>query len=154
MDLPNWYGLRYPTLEDLEVYTEQLGAVVVWSRTRQAAFSPGTREEAPAIYLPRNADPLEKAWLLAHELGHLFHHAGPNQIKWRRNEAEANRWAACALIPEERIQAYRNATIDAFVGALSAHFEDLPLTDCPARRLAGKIARIRLNAISAILETT
>ena len=63
-------------------------------------------------------------------------------------------WAACALIPEARIRAHRNACLDAFVGALSAHFEDLPLTNCASRRLAGRIAKIRLKNMELTQETT
>lgn len=148
---PDWYGLRYPTLEDLEVFTEQLGAGVVWTRAGQAAFDPGDAERAPAIYVPRRAGPLEQAWLLAHELGHLVQHAGPRgELLWSKDETQADRWAALALIPAARIEAHGNASLDAFIAALSAHFEDLPYEDCPQRRLAAWIAEIRLRTIEEV----
>ncbi len=65
-----------------------------------------------------------------------------------KEENQAERWAACALIPESRIRAYGNASEDAMMAALSSHYEDLPLEDCPARRLAAKIARTRLHVLS------
>jgi hypothetical protein len=42
---------------------------------------------------------------------------------------------------------YANASEDAMVAALSAHYEDLPLVECPQRDLAGYIASIRLRAL-------
>jgi len=94
---------------------------------------------------------LREVWLLAHELGHLVQHAGPRgELLYSKDEAQANRWAARALIPEKRVRAYANASLDAFIGALSAHYEDLPLEDCPARRLAAHIARIRLKAVEDV----
>jgi hypothetical protein len=147
---PAWYGQCYPTFEDLEVFTWNLGAVVVPGPVSAGAYFPGSDWELPVIAIPEDAPPLERIWTLAHELGHLVQHAGPKgELMWSKNEAQANRWAACALIPEARIQAYQNASLDAFVGALSAHYEDLPLTSCAARRLAGRIARLRLKSMEA-----
>jgi len=103
----------------------------------------------PAVLVvPDHSSALARAWSLAHELGHLVLHLGYTS-PWSRakQETQAERWAACALIPEGRVQKHGNASLDAFIGALSAHFEDLPLENCPARRLAAKIARIRLKAI-------
>jgi hypothetical protein len=65
-----------------------------------------------------------------------------------KQEFRADVWAVCALIPFDRIQAHQNACEDAMIAALSAHFEDIPLTDCPVRRLAGRIAQIRLQTLS------
>lgn len=145
---PDWYGQRYPTLEDLEDFTWSLGAVVVSGPVSTGAFFPGSDWELPVIAIPEDAPPLARIWTLAHELGHLVQHAGPKgELMWSKNEAQANRWAACALIPEARIQEHQNACLDAFVGALSAHYEDLPLTSCASRRLAGRIARIRLRTL-------
>ena len=148
VELPNWFGLRYPTLADLEAYAEQLDATVVWTRAGQPAFDPGDDELGPALYVPLRAGLLEQAWFLAHELGHLVLHTGPKGSRsWSRGEAQASRWAACALIPEARIRMYGNASEDAMVAALSANFEDLPLVECPQRNLAGYIARIRLSCL-------
>ena len=147
--LPVWYGLAYPTVEKLEAYAWELGAVVLRGPTDVAFCALPTHEgEVPVIGIPEGAGPLETAWLLAHELGHLALHLGYT-TPWTRDkkEKQAGKWAACALIPEARIQAHRNACLDAFVGALSAHFEDLPLISCHPRRLAGKIARIRLKIL-------
>ena len=150
---PSWYGRSYPTLDDLEAYAWELGAVVVYGPVSAGAYFPGSDWELPVIVIPREAGLLAQVWALAHELGHLVQHAGPGgALKWSKCEAQANRWAACALIPEARIRAHRNACLDAFVGALSAHFEDLPLTNCASRRLAGRIARTRLTLIAQAKE--
>ena len=102
----------------------------------------------PAIILPLEVGQLRMAWLLAHELGHLVLHGGYIS-RWThdRQEAAADRWAARALIPETAVQRYQNASVDAFVGALSKHYQDIPLRDCPERELAGTIARIRLSLV-------
>lgn len=140
--MPSWYGLRYPTLEDLEAHAEHLGACVVWTRARCAAFD----ASGPAIYIPKDTGPLKRAWNLAHELGHLVRHTGPKgRLLYSKGEAQADRWAVCALIPQSRINLHQNASPDAFIAALSAHFGDIPLEDCPERRLAARIARIRLK---------
>ena len=75
--------------------------------------------------------PFAKIWSLSHELGHLVLHFGYTS-PWTRakQETQANRWAACALIPKARILKHGNASRDAFIGALSDHDEDLPLVDC------------------------
>lgn len=110
--------------------------------------------EAPGfsvICLPEPLSPLEEAWYLAHELGHLVQHGGYT-TDWAhdKQEAQASRWAACALIPEAAVRRHANASLDAFIAALSAHFEHLPLEDCPQRRLAAQIARIRLKAVEEV----
>lgn len=143
---PEWFGLRYPTLADLEDLAEQLGAVVIWTRSSQAAYRAAYADVSSAIYIPRHAGLLQQHWLLAHELGHLVHHSGPKGgLSHGREEWTAKRWAACALIPMARIQAYANASQDALIGALSAHYEDIPFNDCPSRELAAEIARIRIK---------
>lgn len=103
----------------------------------------------PVVLLPRDATPLERMWAMAHELGHAILHSGAkSEWSYTKGEAQANRWAASALIPNERIQTYLNACEDSMVAALSAHYEDIPLIDCSVRRLAGRIARIRLQTLS------
>lgn len=145
---PDWYGRHYPKLLDLVTFGESLGAGIWIGRTPAAAYFPG---EPPMILVPNQHGPLDTVWTLAHELGHLCHHAGPKgKLFWSKNETQANRWAACALIPEARILAHQNASLDAFVGALSAHYEDLPPENCPARKLAGRIARIRMKHLEFI----
>lgn len=95
-----------------------------------------------------SSGPLEKAWALAHELGHLIRHCGYiNPWSRSRQENQAERWAACALIPASAIRHHRNACEDSFIAALSKHYEDLPLRDCPQRKLAATIARIRLGVL-------
>ena len=102
-----------------------------------------------AIVVPEAAGPLERTWVLAHELGHALQHSGAKSTwSYSKGEAQASRWAACALIPLERIRLYGNASMDAMLAALSAHYEDLPLWDCPARQLAAKIARFRLDSLA------
>lgn len=146
--LPAWYGRSYPTLEKLEAYAWELGAVVMRGPVDAFCSLPDEEGQVAVIGLPDTAGPLESIWLLAHELGHLVLHLGYISPWTRdRQERQAGKWAACALIPETRIMAHQNASLDAFIGALSAHFEDLPLISCNSRRLAGKIARIRLKTL-------
>lgn len=146
---PGWHGRRYPSLEDLELAAEALGARVLHAEIgEEALFVPALPPVPPAIILPLGQGPLRTAWLLAHELGHLYQHFGPKgQAQHDREQAQANRWAACALIPEAAIRRYQNASEDAFMGALSRHYQDLPTYPCPERKLAGRIARIRLGCL-------
>ena len=102
----------------------------------------------PVILLPKGLGPLEECWELAHELGHLVQHVGPRgKLLFDKDERAANLWGAQALIPQSAVMRYRNACEDAFIGALSKHFEDIPPRDCDTRRLAAKIARFRLQAL-------
>lgn len=149
--IPTWYGSRYPSFDDLVQIAEKMEARIgVADIGGEAIFFPAdwAKNEPPVILIPEGAGPLRRVWLLAHELGHLMQHEGytPSRTK---QEAQANRWAACALIPESRIDLYENACPDAFIAALSAHYEDLPPMDCPSRRLAARIANIRLEALQA-----
>lgn len=148
---PAWYGNHYPTWDDLESYAWDMGvAVVLGPVSKGAFFASNPRFGTPAvIIIPQGYGLLARTWSLAHELGHLVLHAGPKgDLSHGRDEAQANRWGACALIPLARIHHHQNASEDAMIAALSAHHEDLPLYDCPARRLAGRIAKIRLNLLS------
>ncbi len=139
-----WYGRRYPSLEDLESAAWDLGAVVVYGAVPTAFCC--MHPEGPIIGMPEGAGLLEKVWLLAHEIGHLVRHVGPRgELSYSKDEHQADRWAARALIPTARIRNYHNASPDAFIAALSAHYEDLPMWDCPQRRLANFIATIRLG---------
>lgn len=145
-----WFGHRYPKWRDLERHAEALGAVVVENGTPKAAFIADPSLGGPMIVIPKGLPPLERIWNLAHELGHLIQHTGPLPRSRTKQEAQADRWGSCALIPEARIQAHGNASEDAFIAALSAHYQELPMHDCPERRLAAKIARIRLKTLEAI----
>lgn len=132
----------------MEAFAWDLGAVVIWGPVHTAFFCPGDGEAPAVIGLPDLEGPLAQAWELAHELGHLVQHAGPKgELSWSRDERQADRWAALALIPEAAVRRHANASQDAFVAALSRHYEDLPPEDCPARRLAGRIAQLRLRAL-------
>ncbi len=147
---PAWYGTSYPSWEDLESFAGSLGAGVVFGAVSKGVYFPPYLDYGiPAVIaIPKGLGPLASAWTLAHELGHLVQHAGPKgELMWSKSEAQADRWAACALIPEARIQEHQNACVDAFVGALSAHYEELPLVNCAQRRLAGRIAKVRLKYI-------
>ena len=149
---PPWYGHNYPTWEDLEAFAWDLGAAVVLGPVSKGAFFVADLEpdSSGVIAIPQSYGPLARIWALAHELGHLVQHAGAKgELLRSKNEAQANRWAACALIPEIRILAYANASLDAFIASLSANYEDIPFIDCPARALAGEIARIRIRALEA-----
>lgn len=148
---PAWYGRSYPSIEDMEEFAASMGAAVIKTRASVACYWPGDELHASGIFIPDRIGPLEGAWLLAHELGHLVQHAGPRgELLWAKDERTADRWAACALIPEAAVRRHQNACEDSFVAALSRHFEDLPPIDCPSRRLAGKIAAIRLKAFMEV----
>jgi len=99
--------------------------------------------------IPEAQGILARHWSLAHELGHALRHAGPIPGLKGKQEAQANHWASCALIPEARILHHQNASIDAMIAALSAHYEDIPFIDCPNRRLAARIGKYRLEALAA-----
>lgn len=148
---PTWYGRKYPSTQILEDHAWELGAVVMRGPCISAGIvyveAPGTH----VICLPESLSPLEEAWQLAHELGHLVLHQGYSS-PWAcdRQEAAAEKWAARALIPESAVRRHKNASQDAFMGALSAHYENLPLHDCPQRRLAARIATIRLKAVEEV----
>ena len=150
--VPPWYGRKYPKFEDLEAHALRRGALVGVGDVPGALFVPPgciMRGAPPLIMLPITSGPLERIWLLAHEVGHLLKHSGASlSTRAGKLEVQADRWAACALIPEVAVQRYQNASVDAFIGALSRHYEDLPLLDCPQRRLAAEIATIRLKAIA------
>ena len=149
MSNPLWYGNAYPSMEDLSAFAESLGALVGYcDMGGEAIYFAGEGLEPPVILLPTGVGLLRLAWTLAHELGHLVQHSGPKgELMWGKNERQADEWAACALIPKARIRRHRNASLDAFIGALSAHYEDLPLESCPERELAARIARIRIQAL-------
>lgn len=144
--LPNWFGRRYPKLQDLEQLAADLDAPIEVDGFPVAVLVPESKG-GPLICLPAGRAPLEHVWNLAHELGHLVQHSGPLPRSRSKQEAQADRWAACALIPQARIRAHKNASEDAFIAALSAHYQEIPLEDCPERRLAARIARIRLQAL-------
>ena len=151
--LPAWYGVRYPTLENLEAFGWDLGASVVYGRISNGIYFPSNDDYGiPAILaIPDHSSPLAKIWSLSHELGHLVLHLGYTS-PWTRakQETHADRWAACALIPRARILEHGNASLDSSIGALSAHYEDLPLENRQVRRLAGKIAHMRLRALKEV----
>ena len=149
---PSWFSHRYPTVDDLLVAIEGLGAVVLKAPIGTGAlFVAGEGHLPPAIILPKKVGQLRLVWLMAHELGHLVLHGG-YVSRWThdRQEAAADRWAARAMVPESAVRRHRNASVDAFIGALSSHYEDIPLYDCPERRLAAEIATIRLKAVEEV----
>lgn len=145
---PSWFGRRYPSPDDLEAWAWDLGCAVGPTRFGKGGFIAGENGDHAVILVPDLNGPLAWTWSLSHELGHLSQHEGPKgELCWSRDEAQANRWAACALIPEAAIRRYANASEDAFMGALSRHYQELPLYPCPERRLAARIARIRLGCL-------
>lgn len=145
---PSWYGARYPRTDDLEAAAEALGVQVLWAPVPTAAVMLDAAYAEPFILIPNDRSGLETAWLLAHELGHVVRHTGPKgHLSYDKDEAAANRWAACALIPEARIRRHANASLDAFIGALSAHYGPLLPEDSADRNLAAFIASVRLQAV-------
>lgn len=150
MNMPSWFGTHYPSIEDLKELANQLGAGVGEADIPCGLYHPNI-EGQKVIIIPSKGNILESAWFLAHEIGHLIQHSGPKgQMCHGKEEAQANRWAACALIPEQRIRMYGNACLDSMIGALSANYEDIPFQDCPTRELAAKIAGYRLMALQEV----
>ena len=151
--LPRWFGQSYPSVEDLEIYAWDMDPVVQRGPISGALIAyPVDPEDSVVIGLPSGLGILDESWVLAHELGHLALHRGyVSPWTMSRQETQAERWAACALIPESRIAAHANASLDAMIAALSAHYEDIPLRPCPSRRLAAKIGRARLKALPQIV---
>ena len=132
-----WFGKKYPQIEEMVASAYRLGALVTWAKIGQEAvfFAPDpVMNEPPVIVLPLGVCPLRMPKLMS-------------QRTRDRQESQATRWAARALIPEAAVQRYRNASMDAFIGALSKHYEDIPLHNCPQRELAGFIAKVRLNIL-------
>lgn len=148
---PAWFGRCYPSWDDLLDHAIGFGCLVgVADLGDQALFIVGEGSDPHVILLPASRG-LQSTWLLAHELGHLVQHAGPRgRMLQDKDESQADRWAARALIPESRILEHHNACTDALIAALSAHYEELPLHDCPSRRLAARIARIRLQTLQDV----
>jgi Zn-dependent peptidase ImmA (M78 family) len=144
---PEWYGQKYPIRDDLVTFGAKLGADIYFDKIVSAVYF---AETPPLILIPIQHGLLATMWALAHELGHLCQHSGPKgKLFWSKNEYQANKWAACALIPEARIQLHQNASVDNFIAALSAHYEDIPPIDCHSRNLAYRIACHRLDVLSA-----
>lgn len=148
---PDWFGRRYPSLDDLVAAVEARGAVVGWAAIESGLYVAGEDGDPPVVLVPAAGSYLTQCWILAHELAHLRSHAG-HKTRWThdRDEAAADRWAARALIPRARVLHHGNASIDAFIGALSAHYGDLPLINCADRRLAARIASIRMKWMEAV----
>jgi hypothetical protein len=146
-DAPSWFERKYPSCEDLEQALEARGCRLTQAEIGdEALFVVGEGGDPHVVILPIVVGPLRRAWLLAHELGHLVQHSGYiGPWTHDRQEHQADAWAARALIPESAVRRHRNASVDAFVAALSRHYEDLPMIDCPERWLAGRIAKTRLN---------
>ena len=153
MPNPSWFSHRYPTRVDLEEFALTLRTKVVHDRQVEAGCilqvaPPGVN----IIFLPMGLGDLAECWQLAHELAHLVLHPEGyiSPYTYTRQEAQARKWAAQALIPEAAVRRHKNASQDAFIAALSAHFGDIPLRDCAERRLAAEIAAIRLRDIGEV----
>ncbi|WP_316411292.1 ImmA/IrrE family metallo-endopeptidase [Mesoterricola sediminis] len=148
MQNPDWFGNSYPDFHTMLGLAEENRIGVGFADVPFGLYYPnimGVR----VIVIPNGVSPLMRIWALAHELGHAFQHSGAKgSLSYRKEEVQASRWAAQALIPIQRICMYQNASIDAFIGALSAHYEDIPFEDCPARDLAASIAKYRLSALA------
>ncbi len=145
--MPEWYGHKYPAWVDFETFAESFGCAVGATRLSFPAVILETG--GGAILIPESFGPLASTWALAHELGHLVQHTGPKlAFSYHKDERAADRWAACALIPAARVRRYRNASVDAFIGALSRHYEEILPIDCETRRLAARIAQARLWAMA------
>jgi len=145
---PAWYGRRYPTLDDLEQLALDLGTPVSWGRYKAPACL-WDLDGPLVIFVPAYTGTLARAWGLAHELGHLCLHHGPIHYMADKHEAEADTWAARALIPDDRVRHHANASVGTLMAALWRHYEEFPPADCPKRRLAGRIARTRLGCLEA-----
>ncbi len=151
-DAPSWFGRKYPSCEDLERELEARGCRITQASIGdEALFVVGEGGDPHVVILPVAVGPLRRAWLLAHELGHLVQHSGYiGPWTHDRQEHQADTWAAKALIPESAVRRHQNASLDAFIAALSSHYEDLPHEDCQQRRLAATIASTRLRSMEEV----
>ena len=152
MRIPAWYARHYPSRKDLEDHADRLGALVLYIPELPAGaivfMKPPARH---VICIPAGLGPLDEIWQLAHEVAHLVLHGGYiSEWQHDRQEHQADIWAARALIPTAAMHRHRNASEDAFIAALSSHYEDIPLVDCPQRRLAAEIATIRLSTMEVM----
>lgn len=139
----DWFGSRYPTLEDLEGVALKQGAPVLYGPCEAPAAA--WDDLGPlCIFIPGYRGRLAKCWGISHELGHIVLGHGPLPHSNANHEFEADKWAAQALIPESRIRAYRNATLSGFIKALLRHYAS---EDEAVRMLAARIAHARLAAI-------
>lgn len=145
----DWFGKRYPTLEDLEVVARQQGACVLYG----ACAAPAALWDAlgpHSIFIPDYRGKLAKCWGISHELGHIVLGHGPVPHSNPHHELDADKWAAQALIPEARIRAYRNATLSGFIKALLRHYA---AEDDAVRMLAARIAHARLAALEDLQDS-
>lgn len=99
------------------------------------------------IIVPTYRGILARAWGVAHECGHLVLKHGPMPHRDPRQEAEADAWAAMALIPEAMVARYNNASVAAFLAALHRNYEPIPRETCKLRNLAVRIASRRMELI-------
>lgn len=144
--MPAWFGRHYPSLEELEQHALDLGAPVHYGSYKAPACL-WDMDGPLVIFVPAYSGVLARAWGVAHELGHLCLHHGPIHYMADKHEAEADAWAAKALIPEARVRHYRNASVGSFIGALHRHYQEIPPENVGIRALAARIALTRLNLL-------
>lgn len=148
---PEWFGRRYPTLQDLEDDALKLSVPVLYGR----CVKPGMVWDLDGplcIAVPGYAGNLAKCWAVAHELGHLhLHHGRATEWLHDKREEEASAWAARALIPVDRVRRYKNASLDAFIAALWRNYEEFPVGNSGVRMLAAAIAHHRLKYLEKVI---
>jgi Zn-dependent peptidase ImmA (M78 family) len=81
MKVPRWYGLDYPTYQNLINYAKKLGANIGKTGFETAAFIRATHRSKATILMPEQTGNLKAVWDLAHEIGHLYQHATANKTK-------------------------------------------------------------------------
>lgn len=142
-----WFGFKYPSLLELENLAEALGAPVSYERYKKP-FLQWDLAGPLCIVIPTYDGQLARAWGIAHEVGHLVLNHGPLHTNHSASpmEMEADVWASCALLPEERIRHYQNASVGTLMRALHKNFQPIPESG-GVRKLAARIAYARLRAL-------
>jgi len=76
-------------------------------------------------------------------------HSGPPPTKelWETQEAEADRWASCALIPEAKIRMYNNPTLSGFMACIRKYYVQERSDWDHLKMLAARISHARLRAL-------
>lgn len=144
--LPWWYGVEFPTLNELEALANNTGVPVAYVRTKQP-FLQWDNIGPLCIIVPNYNGPLARSWAVAHELAHLLLGHGPlGAHLGSPQEVEADEWAACALIPNTRLHEYGSPCVGSLINALSRNFQEAP-PNGGIRKLAARIAYARLRTI-------
>lgn len=150
----NWYGERCPTFEEMEAVALNLGVqVAIHPDFDVPRYLWDEHGDPWVICIPSQFGPLARLWALAHELGHIICHGDPpiDREQHRTQEAEADEWAACALIPGSVFEEGGTPTPHHLVYFLRKHYQAFTTQkDDRVRALAYRIAFTRMKAMEEV----